>query len=40
MASSESTQRMLSDGTHPWPYACKIYARLIATTLRESVPKT
>jgi peptidoglycan/LPS O-acetylase OafA/YrhL len=29
-----STDKMLSDGTHPWPYACVTYARLIATTLR------
>jgi len=29
-----STDTMLSDGTHPWPYACKTYARVIATTLR------
>jgi peptidoglycan/LPS O-acetylase OafA/YrhL len=29
-----STDKMLSDGTHPWPYACRIYARVIATTLR------
>jgi hypothetical protein len=29
-----STNKMLSDGTHPWPYACALYARLIATTLR------
>jgi len=25
---------MLSDGTHPFPYACWNYARLIADTLR------
>ena len=31
-----STNKMLSDGTHPWPYACTIYARLIADTLRSS----
>jgi len=31
---SESTNKMLSDGTHPWPYACTIYARVIANTLR------
>jgi peptidoglycan/LPS O-acetylase OafA/YrhL len=31
-----STDKMLSDGTHPWPYACHTYARLIATTLREA----
>jgi peptidoglycan/LPS O-acetylase OafA/YrhL len=29
-----STNKMLSDGTHPWPYACWIYARVIADTLR------
>jgi hypothetical protein len=29
-----STNKMLSDGTHPWPYACRIYARVIANTLR------
>ena len=31
-----STSKMLSDGTHPWPYACGIYARLIANTLRST----
>jgi hypothetical protein len=31
-----STTQMLSDGTHPWPYACTIYARLIADTLRSA----
>ncbi|HEY2354782.1 MAG TPA: acyltransferase family protein [Gaiellaceae bacterium] len=32
-----STDTMLySDGTHPQPWACKIYARVIATTLRAS----
>jgi hypothetical protein len=31
-----STNKMLSDGTHPWPYACRIYARVIANTLRSS----
>jgi peptidoglycan/LPS O-acetylase OafA/YrhL len=35
-----STDKMLSDGTHPWPYACVMYARLIATTLRGTTPKT
>jgi peptidoglycan/LPS O-acetylase OafA/YrhL len=30
----QSTNKMLSDGTHPWPYACTIYAHLIASTLR------
>jgi peptidoglycan/LPS O-acetylase OafA/YrhL len=28
-----STNKMLSDGTHPYPYACTIYARVIARTL-------
>jgi hypothetical protein len=27
---------MLSDGTHPWPYGCVIYARLIKNTLRST----
>ncbi len=31
-----STNKMLSDGTHPWPYACRIYARVIADTLRSA----
>jgi peptidoglycan/LPS O-acetylase OafA/YrhL len=31
-----STNKMLSDGTHPWPYACTIYARVIASTLRST----
>jgi peptidoglycan/LPS O-acetylase OafA/YrhL len=31
-----STTKMLQDGTHPWPYACTIYARLIADTLRSA----
>jgi peptidoglycan/LPS O-acetylase OafA/YrhL len=31
-----STNNMLSDGTHPWPYACRIYARVIADTLRST----
>jgi hypothetical protein len=32
-----STNNMLyPDGTHPYPYACRTYARVIATTLRES----
>jgi peptidoglycan/LPS O-acetylase OafA/YrhL len=35
-----STNAMLSDGTHPWPYACVIYAHVIATTLRQTAPKT
>jgi hypothetical protein len=29
-----SNDSMLSDGTHPWPYACKIYAHVIQTALR------
>jgi peptidoglycan/LPS O-acetylase OafA/YrhL len=29
-----STTKMLQDGTHPWPYGCTIYARVIADTLR------
>ena len=29
-----SKNNMLSDGTHPWPYGCTIYARVIANTLR------
>jgi hypothetical protein len=31
-----STNKMLSDGTHPWPYACRIYSRVIADTLRST----
>ncbi|HJQ74027.1 MAG TPA: acyltransferase family protein [Gaiellaceae bacterium] len=31
-----STNKMLSDGTHPWPYACTIYANVIKTTLRST----
>jgi len=31
-----STDKMLSDGTHPWPYACRIYASVIAHTLRSA----
>jgi peptidoglycan/LPS O-acetylase OafA/YrhL len=31
-----STSHMLEDGTHPWPYGCTIYARLIADTLRST----
>ncbi len=31
-----STNKMLSDGTHPWPYACTTYARVIADALRSS----
>jgi hypothetical protein len=29
-----STSKMLQDGTHPWPYGCAIYARVIADALR------
>jgi len=31
-----STSKMLSDGTHPYPYACRIYAHVIAQTLRST----
>ena len=31
-----STETMMQDGTHPWPYGCTIYARLIADTLRST----
>jgi peptidoglycan/LPS O-acetylase OafA/YrhL len=31
-----STTKMLQDGTHPWPYGCSIYARVIADTLRST----
>jgi hypothetical protein len=31
-----STSKMMQDGTHPWPYGCTIYARLIADTLRSA----
>jgi peptidoglycan/LPS O-acetylase OafA/YrhL len=31
-----STSKMLQDGTHPWPYGCTIYARLIANALRST----
>ncbi len=31
-----SKNSMLSDGTHPWPYACTIYARVIAAAVRSS----
>ncbi|HKU56723.1 MAG TPA: acyltransferase family protein [Gaiellaceae bacterium] len=31
-----STNKMLSDGTHPFPYACWNYARLIENTLRST----
>jgi hypothetical protein len=33
---SSSTNKMLSDGTHPWPYACWNYARVIENTLRST----
>jgi len=33
---ASSTNKMLSDGTHPWPYACRIYSRVIANTLRST----
>jgi peptidoglycan/LPS O-acetylase OafA/YrhL len=31
-----STNKMLSDGTHPWPQACWNYARVIEHTLRSA----
>jgi peptidoglycan/LPS O-acetylase OafA/YrhL len=31
-----STNKMLSDGTHPWPYGCTIYAHVIGETLRSA----
>jgi hypothetical protein len=31
-----STNKMLSDGTHPWPHGCWIYARVIENTLRSA----
>jgi peptidoglycan/LPS O-acetylase OafA/YrhL len=31
-----STNTMLSDGTHPWPYGCTIYAHVIADALRST----
>jgi peptidoglycan/LPS O-acetylase OafA/YrhL len=31
-----STSKMMQDGTHPWPYGCTIYARVIADTLRST----
>jgi hypothetical protein len=31
-----STPKMLQDGTHPGPYGCTIYARVIADTLRST----
>jgi len=33
---ANSTSKMMQDGTHPWPYGCAIYARLIADTLRSA----
>jgi peptidoglycan/LPS O-acetylase OafA/YrhL len=33
---ARSTDKMLSDGTHPWPYACWNYARVISDTLRST----
>jgi peptidoglycan/LPS O-acetylase OafA/YrhL len=33
---SRSANNLLSDGTHPWPYGCRIYARVIADTLRST----
>jgi peptidoglycan/LPS O-acetylase OafA/YrhL len=31
-----STNKMLSDGTHPWPYGCTIYAHVIENALRSA----
>ncbi len=31
-----STNKMMQDGTHPWPYGCTIYAHVIADTLRSA----
>jgi peptidoglycan/LPS O-acetylase OafA/YrhL len=31
-----STNKMMQDGTHPWPYGCGIYARVIADALRST----
>jgi len=31
-----STSEMLQDGTHPWPYGCRIYAHVIADALRST----
>jgi peptidoglycan/LPS O-acetylase OafA/YrhL len=31
-----STSKMMQDGTHPWPYGCTIYARVIADALRST----
>ena len=33
---AHSTNKMLQDGTHPWPYGCTIYARVIADALRST----
>jgi peptidoglycan/LPS O-acetylase OafA/YrhL len=33
---AHSTDSMLSDGTHPWPRGCRVYARVIANTLRSA----
>jgi hypothetical protein len=33
---SHSNDSMLSDGTHPWPSGCVIYAHVIATTVKTS----
>ncbi len=37
---AHSKDSMLSDGTHPWPWACKIYAHVIRTTLLQSAKTT
>ncbi len=33
---AHSKDSMLSDGTHPWPWACRIYAQVIGTAYRSS----
>jgi hypothetical protein len=33
---ANSTDAELSDGVHPWPYACTTYAKVIATALRSA----
>ena len=33
---AHSTNSMLSDGTHPWPHGCSIYAHVIRTALLRS----
>lgn len=33
---AHSTEKMMQDGTHPWPYGCRIYSRVIADTLRST----